>query len=127
MKSYLAIINTLPSIPSPAANAADGDVWTQALTAALYIDSGVRAMERGIVSSGRDPNTGANRRPRLELVRLTIPRRVYSDRHMDVVAWSVAELYRHRDEIAGLKMTYEPPALRFFTARFEPMRVAVKV
>ncbi|HEU4520577.1 MAG TPA: tyrosine phenol-lyase [Thermoanaerobaculia bacterium] len=95
----------------------------QALTAALYIDSGVRAMERGIVSSGRDPATGANRRPRLELVRLTIPRRVYSDRHMDVVAWSVGELYRRRDSIPALRMTYEPPTLRFFTARFEPVGV----
>ncbi|HUP43872.1 MAG TPA: tyrosine phenol-lyase, partial [Thermoanaerobaculia bacterium] len=95
----------------------------QALTAALYIDSGVRAMERGIVSSGRDPETGANRRTKLELVRLTIPRRVYSDRHMDVVAWSIGELYKKRDEIAGLKMTYEPPTLRFFSARFEPLGV----
>jgi tyrosine phenol-lyase len=99
----------------------------QALAAALYIDSGVRAMERGVVSAGRDPQSGKNRKPSLELVRLTIPRRVYSDRHMDVVAWSVNELYRHRDEIAGLKMTYEPPTLRFFTARFEPVAVLAAV
>jgi tyrosine phenol-lyase len=99
----------------------------QALAAALYIDSGVRAMERGIVSSGRDPQTGQNRRPKLELVRLTIPRRVYTDKHMDVVAWSVKELYKHRDEIAGLRMSYEPPTLRFFTARFEPVGVAALV
>jgi tyrosine phenol-lyase len=95
----------------------------QALAAALYIDSGVRAMERGIVSSGRDPVSGENRKPKLELVRLTIPRRVYTDRHMDVVAYSVKELFRHRAEIAGLKMVYEPPTLRFFTARFEPLGV----
>jgi len=92
--------------------------FSQALAAALYVDSGVRAMERGIVSSGRDPLTGKNRRPKLELVRLTIPRRVYTDRHMDVVADSVRHLYEHRDEIRGLEMAYEPPALRFFTARF---------
>jgi len=91
----------------------------QALAAALYVDSGVRAMERGIVSSGRDPLTGQNRRPKLELVRLTIPRRVYTDRHMDVVADSVRHLYEHRQEISGLELTYEPPTLRFFTARFE--------
>ena len=90
----------------------------QALAAALYVDSGVRAMERGIVSSGRDPLTGENRRPRLELVRLTIPRRVYTDRHMDVVAWSVAQLWKERERITGLRMIYEPPTLRFFTARF---------
>ena len=99
----------------------------QALAAALYIDSGVRAMERGIVSSGRDPETGKNRAPKLELVRLTIPRRVYTERHLDVVAWSVRELYERRSEIPGLRMTYEPPTLRFFTARFEPMQVAARV
>jgi len=95
----------------------------QALAAALYVDSGVRAMERGIVSAGRDPMTGENRHPSLELVRLTIPRRVYTDRHMDVVAYSVKHLYANRDAIAGLRMAYEPPTLRFFTARFEPLPV----
>jgi len=93
----------------------------QTLAAALYADSGVRAMERGVVSCGRDPVTGLNRKPSLELVRLTIPRRVYTDRHMDVVAESVIELHAKREEIAGLRMTYEPPTLRFFTARFEPV------
>lgn len=93
----------------------------QTLAAALYMDSGVRAMERGIVSAGRDPDTGLNRKPNLELVRLTIPRRVYTDRHMDVVAYSVKHLYEHRNDIPGLKMVYEPPTLRFFTARFEPL------
>jgi tyrosine phenol-lyase len=93
----------------------------QALAAALYVDSGVRSMERGIISSGRDPKTGLNRKPKLELVRLTIPRRVYTDRHMDVVAYSVKHLFEHRNEIQGLKMVYEPPTLRFFSARFEPL------
>jgi len=91
----------------------------QALAAALYVDSGVRAMERGIVSAGRDPETGKNRLPSLELVRLTIPRRVYTDRHMDVVAYSVKHLHRNAEAISGMTMVYEPPALRFFTARFE--------
>lgn len=103
-----------------------GQFPAQALAAALYIDSGVRAMERGIVSAGRDPVTGENRRPKLELVRLTIPRRVYTDRHMDVVAYSVKSLYEKRDEIPGLRMIYEPPSLRFFTARFEPLPVRVE-
>lgn len=93
----------------------------QAIAAALYEDSGVRSMERGIVSAGRDPLTFRNRTPKLELVRLTIPRRVYTDRHMDVVAESVIRLYEHRDRIKGLRMVYEPPSLRFFTARFEPL------
>jgi tyrosine phenol-lyase len=93
----------------------------QAIAAALYADSGVRSMERGIVSAGRDPQTSRNRTPKLELVRLTIPRRVYTDRHMDVVADSVIRLYEHREDIRGLRMVYEPPSLRFFTARFEPL------
>jgi tyrosine phenol-lyase len=97
----------------------------QSLAAALYVDSGVRSMERGIVSAGRNPLTGANRPSSLELVRLTIPRRVYTDRHMDVVAWSVRTLFERREEIPGLTMVYEPPTLRFFTARFEPAPAAV--
>ncbi|MHB9143737.1 MAG: tyrosine phenol-lyase [Symbiobacteriia bacterium] len=94
---------------------------SQALAAALYEDSGVRAMERGIVSAGRNAKTGENNHPKLELVRLTIPRRVYTDRHMDVVADSVIDLFQKRSTIKGLKMVYEPPTLRFFTARFEPL------
>ena len=91
----------------------------QALTAAIYRDSGVRGMERGIVSAGRDPETGENRRPNLELVRLTIPRRVYTQSHMDVTSESVIEVYQHRHDIEGLRFTYEPDSLRFFQARFE--------
>lgn len=93
----------------------------QAIAAALYADSGVRAMERGIVSAGRDHVTFKNRTPKLELVRLTIPRRVYTDRHLDVVAESVIRLHHDREDIRGLRMVYEPPSLRFFTARFEPL------
>jgi tyrosine phenol-lyase len=93
----------------------------QALAAELYIESGIRTMERGNVSAGRDPKTGKNRRPPLELVRLTIPRRVYTQAHMDVVSESVIDVYKRRDEIRGLKMVYEPEYLRFFQARFEPI------
>ena len=93
----------------------------QALTAAVYADSGVRGMERGIVSAGRDPETGDHRRPHLELMRLAIPRRVYTQSHMDVVAESVAAIHERRDTIGGLRFTHEPDALRFFQARFEPV------
>lgn len=93
----------------------------QALTAALYVDSGVRGMERGIVSAGRDPKTGGHHVPKLELVRLAIPRRVYTQAHMDVVAESVVHVYEHRESIGGLEFTYEPPELRFFQARFRPV------
>ncbi len=93
----------------------------QALAAELYLESGIRSMERGNVSAGRDPETGNNRRPPLELVRLTIPRRVYTQAHMDVVAQSVVDVHERRNEIRGLRMLDEPEYLRFFQARFEPM------
>ncbi|HEY5387953.1 MAG TPA: tyrosine phenol-lyase, partial [Thermoleophilia bacterium] len=60
-------------------------------------------------------------RPNLEMVRLTIPRRVYTQAHMDVVAESVADVYDERESVTGLRMVYEPPQLRFFQARFEPL------
>ncbi len=91
----------------------------QTLAAEIYLDSGVRAMERGVVSAGRNPETGAHNYPKLELVRLTIPRRVYTQAHMDVVAESVEEVCSKRDKIRGLRMTYEPKYLRFFQSRFE--------
>lgn len=91
----------------------------QSLAASLYIDSGVRSMERGIVSAGRDVKTGENHKPKLETVRLTIPRRVYTYRHMDVVADSVINLYKHKEDIRPLKFIYEPAQLRFFTAKFD--------
>jgi tyrosine phenol-lyase len=90
----------------------------QALAAAIYVDSGVRGMERGNVSAGRDPDTGENRHPNLELVRLTIPRRVYTQSHMDVVAESVIQVYENRTSVRGLEFAYEPESLRFFQARF---------
>jgi tyrosine phenol-lyase len=91
----------------------------QRLAAALYEVSGVRGMERGIVSAGRDPVTGQHRPARLELVRLTLPRRVYTYSHMDVVADGVLDVFRQRARLKGLRMVYEPATLRFFTARFE--------
>jgi tyrosine phenol-lyase len=78
-------------------------------------------MERGIVSAGRDPKTGKHRYPRLELVRLTIPRRVYTQAHMDVVAEAVKGAYDNRRKTKGLRMVYEPKDLRFFQARFKPI------
>ncbi len=93
----------------------------QTLAAELYLESGIRSMERGVVSAGRNPETGDHNYPDLELVRLTIPRRVYTQAHMDVVAESVEEIYTNSEKIKGLKMVYEPKYLRFFQARFEPL------
>lgn len=93
----------------------------QTLAAEIYLDSGVRTMERGVVSAGRKAN-GENYYPKLELVRFTIPRRVYTQAHMDVVAESAAIVYDRRKKIKGLKMVYEPKYLRFFQAKFERLK-----
>jgi tyrosine phenol-lyase len=93
----------------------------QTLAAALYQESGIRAMERGIVSAGRDKKTGDHYYPKLELVRLTFPRRVYTQAHCDVTAEAVEAVYENRNNIKGLKMVYEPKYLRFFQARFEKL------
>ena len=104
-----AILEHLPQEQFPAA----------ALTAAIYLDAGVRGMERGIVSAGRDRATGENHHPKLELTRLAIPRRVYTQSHMDVTVESIGRVYEQREKVVGLKFTYEPDELRFFQARFE--------
>ncbi len=93
----------------------------QTLAAELFLDSGIRSMERGIVSAGRNPKTGDHYYPKLELTRLTIPRRVYTQAHMDVTAEAVKAVYDAREQARGLKMVYEPKYLRFFQARFEPL------
>lgn len=93
----------------------------QMLAAQIFLEAGVRSMERGIISAGRDKVTGNHHHPKLELVRLTIPRRVYTYAHLDVVADACITLFKKRDTIKGLKMVYEPKLLRFFTARFEPL------
>lgn len=97
----------------------------QALAAALYVDSGVRAMERGAVSAGRSADTGANYFPKLELIRLTIPRRVFTQAHMDVTAESVISLHDNAERVVGVRFTHEPKYLRFFQAKFEPVRGGV--
>ncbi|HMT73823.1 MAG TPA: tyrosine phenol-lyase [Chitinophagaceae bacterium] len=96
------------------------DFPAQTLAAEIYLDSGVRTMERGVVSAGRKAN-GENYYPKLELVRFTIPRRVYTQAHMDVIAESTARVFERRNKIKGLKMVYEPKYLRFFQARFEQL------
>jgi tyrosine phenol-lyase len=93
----------------------------QTLAGELYLDSGIRSMERGIASAGRNPDTGDHNRPALELTRLTIPRRVYTQAHMDVVAESVKAAFDARESTRGLRMVYEPKYLRFFQARFETL------
>jgi tyrosine phenol-lyase len=93
----------------------------QALAAEIYVDSGVRSMERGIVSAGRNKESGDHYYPKLELVRLTFPRRVYTQAHCDVTVESIQEVWDKRNSVRGLKMLYEPKYLRFFQARFEKL------
>ena len=78
-------------------------------------------MERGILSAGRDPESGQHRYPKLELVRVTIPRRVYTQAHMDVAAEAIEEVFWNREKARGLKLVHEPKYLRFFQARLEPL------
>ena len=94
----------------------------QALTAEIYLESGVRTMERGIVSAGRDLKTGKQIYPKLELVRLTIPRRVYTQEHLDYAASAMRMVFARRNQITGLKMVFEPLKLRFFQAHFKPLK-----
>jgi tryptophanase len=92
----------------------------QALVCALYRHAGIRAVEIGSVMFGRvDPDTGESSHPPMELVRLAIPRRVYTQSHIDYVIEATAEVFRERDKMRGLRITAEPEALRHFTAQFE--------
>ena len=93
----------------------------QKLAADLYIASGIRSMERGLVSAGRNKVTGENNKPKLELVRLTIPRRVYTQSHFEFAVDCIVEVYNNRHNARGLKFVYEPKQLRFFQARFEEL------
>ncbi len=92
-----------------------------ALQNAVYLEGGVRVCEIGAVLAGRDPVTGENRIPRFDLVRLAIPRRVYTQTHMDYVVDTVCRVYEKREKIKGVRFTYEPPVLRHFTAEYEEM------
>ena len=94
----------------------------QALACELYLCGGIRSCEIGSVMFGKiDPKSGKFRPARLEMVRLAIPRRVYTQSHMDYVVECVEAVFRKRDHIRGMRITYEPPVLRHFTATFEPV------
>ena len=111
---FLDAARFLPQVPQD-------EFPAQRLAGEIYLEAGVRSMERGIVSAGRDAETGEHNRPRLELVRLTLPRRVYTQAHMDVAAEAVLAVWDRREAVRGLEMTFEPKHLRFFQARFTPL------
>jgi len=111
---YLNAGRMLPEVPA-------AEFPAQALTCALYLAGGVRGVEIGSVMAGRDPATGENRVPALELVRLAVPRRVYSSRQLEQAADAAAVIVADPGSIPGLEMISEAPVLRHFTARFRPL------
>lgn len=113
---YLNAKEFLPHIPQ-------AQFPAQSLVVALYREHGIRGVEIGTVMFGKkDPATGRTIHPELEMVRLAIPRRVYTNLQIAYVAESIIDLYRRREMIHGLALAYEAPALRHFTARFEELR-----
>jgi tyrosine phenol-lyase len=110
---YLNAKEFLPHLPQD-------EFPAQALAVALYREYGIRGVEIGTVMFGKkDQATGKSLHPALEMVRLAIPRRVYTNMQITYVAESIGELYRKKDSIRGLRLTYEAPLLRHFTAKFE--------
>lgn len=112
---YLDAGHLFPHIPQ-------GEFPGQALAVELYLEGGIRAVEIGSVMFAHpDPQTGEMIYPNLELVRLAIPRRVYTQSHLDYVAETLSKIAARREKIRGFKFTYAPELLRHFTARFEPL------
>ena len=110
---YLDARRFLPHIPQR-------QLPGQALVAHLYLEGGIRAVEIGsVMFAHKEDETGQWVYPELELVRLAIPRRVYTQTHLDYVANAIVELFQKRDQVLGMRYTYEPPFLRHFTAHFE--------
>ncbi len=92
------------------------------VTNALYIEAGVRGVEIGSLLLGRDPDTNQNLKSPIEFMRLTIPRRLYTYQHLDVVGQAMIEVYRQRDKLVGYEFSYESPMLRHFTSTFKPVK-----
>ncbi|HNQ83753.1 MAG TPA: tryptophanase, partial [Bacteroidales bacterium] len=103
----------LPNVPKEQFQA-------QTLAVELYLEGGVRGVEIGTLLADRDPVTRENRYPKLELMRLTIPRRVYTNNHMDYIAACLKNIYDRREEItSGLRIVREAPILRHFTIELD--------
>jgi tryptophanase len=94
----------------------------QALACELYLSGGIRTCEVGSVMFGKtDPKSGKFEPAKLEMVRLAIPRRVYTQSHFDYTVECIEAVFHKREKLKGLRMVYEPPVLRHFTAKFQPL------
>jgi tyrosine phenol-lyase len=111
---HAVYLNTVPMLP----HVPPEHYPAQAFACALYLEGGVRGVELGSVMAGRDPLTGENRRPPLELVRLAVPRRVYTSRQLEQAGDAAAAVMADATSMRGLEMISEAPVLRHFTARF---------
>ena len=90
----------------------------QALAVELYIEGGIRGVEIGSAMFGLDPHTGVEKPARIELLRLAIPRRVYTQSHMDYVLEAISEVWARRDDVRGMRIVEAPRFLRHFTAKY---------
>jgi tryptophanase len=114
---YVDALRLFPHIPQK-------ELPAQALAIALYLEGGIRTVELGTVVFGFvDPDTGKEVLPKLDLVRLALPRRVYTQSHLDYVVEILGEIAKNRKKISGYRIVYQPPLLRHFTARFEPLKL----
>lgn len=109
---YIDALRFLPHVPQL-------DYPAQALGVELYIEAGVRGVEIGTVLADRDPITREERVPKTELLRLAVPRRVYTNNHMEVIVWGCKKVWDRRKEIKGFEIDYEAPIMRHFTSTFK--------
>jgi len=112
---YIDAASFVPHIPAH-------EFPAQAVSCSLYLEGGVRTVEIGSVMFGKRDAVGKHIAPPMELVRMALPRRVYTQSHIDYVLEVAEETYKRRKELRGFRFTYEAPVLRHFTARFEPLK-----
>ncbi|MFH5835464.1 tryptophanase [Proteiniclasticum sp. C24MP] len=94
----------------------------QALAIELYIEAGIRSCDIGSYMLGNDPDTGEQLQSEFEFTRLAVPRRVYTQSHLDVIVEALKEIKKRKDTLKGYRITWEPKILRHFTAKLEPIR-----
>ena len=113
---FLLMLKILTHVPKE-------EFIAQTLGIELYLEAGIRGVEIGAMLADRDPVTRENRYPELELLRLAIPRRTYTNNHMDVIAAALKNVYDRRETITrGYVITREEPIMRHFTVELKPAK-----